>query len=387
MTISNALIEGNIFTYGTATPDGTAVTSYTYDSLLFTTADCKIVNNNFSGIAGSTSKVMVNLNNCTCNISGNMFVRDTNTILAYITSTGSKDQVIVDNIFDSFTVDGTVENLVTGITDSSIYEENKNQTGYLVLSLLDGQMAAGANAFASETTANTVGVNNPGGTIYDAKANGFVITKFATGDSVLDLITPTGNGGSSYIFYEDTVSGGVPAAGPRTFSKIFNLNKDLPRNVNVIEAKIGTWKDTGLPFDTSSVANNQFILKLISYNDTLTSNSVNGILDVKSNIDAFDGLDLSERYTYMAYLQIGTASGPTTTIDVPNNVTYTAQVVPEASLIAATQYISVAPTNGLYCNVSTRRISIVYELFFRRGAGASGTIDVYNSPIRIKYRW
>lgn len=135
--ISNAIINGNSFNQGILTADGVTPTIYTYNTLVFTSGDCKITDNNFSG----ASNVMLSLTGSgSSNIVGNYFTRGANNITAYINNTASTDHIIVDNVFDSTTIDGSSEILAVGLTNETIYRENKNQIGYAIINF--AEMAA-----------------------------------------------------------------------------------------------------------------------------------------------------------------------------------------------------------------------------------------------------
>lgn len=200
-TITNILIEGNTFDFGSSTVDETTTTSYSYTTCLNITADVNLVNNYISGIVTGASNIM-SINSGYGNISGNTFVRGSNTIGAYITATGSIDQTIKDNIFDSPTVDGTTETLVTGLTGGSFYGQNKNQTGYV--------------AVPFDTDSQP----------YD----------FTTNERLMQ------NGTSDYVAANYNLTQIVNSGTPNVaydYTMVKNLTSHLPKNVNVLGTKVG----------------------------------------------------------------------------------------------------------------------------------------------------
>jgi hypothetical protein len=140
--ISNIIIEGNTFDYGNFpinTGLATVPTNYGYDNCIVISGDAQINNNYFSGALSGSTQVAVAFEyanyGASCNINNNTFVRGATVITAYIdVSTVTYDQVIVDNIFDSPTVDGFNQTLVLLPPVASatgpfvLYERNKNQT-------------------------------------------------------------------------------------------------------------------------------------------------------------------------------------------------------------------------------------------------------------------
>lgn len=159
-TLTNVIIEDNTFDYNTLSPDGTLITvgtTYGYTNCILISADAKISGNHFSGALSASSQVVVT-GAGSCNITENTFVRGATPVVYYIdVSAATNDQVIVDNIFDNPTIDGTSENLVnlpvlsTSIPTPTItFHHNKNQTGYLPIQkfpyLMEKSAPPGPNA-------------------------------------------------------------------------------------------------------------------------------------------------------------------------------------------------------------------------------------------------
>jgi hypothetical protein len=128
--LGQIIIENNTFNYGAFTPDGglvSSTTTYKYDWCIFSAGDFIITNNYLSGINTGGTNIQIN---GSAIITDNMFIRGATVVASYINA-NTHDSIIVNNIFDSFTVDGSNENLVTGLTPTSTYYANKNQTGYM----------------------------------------------------------------------------------------------------------------------------------------------------------------------------------------------------------------------------------------------------------------
>ena len=159
-TLSDCLIQGNSIDIGFSTSNGTSTTSYTYPQVLQTNADCKILANNFSGMISDTSPTgtMIILLGCTCDIEQNHFIRGSNSILAYIKNISTNDHIIVENIFDSSTVDGASEILAIGLTSGTIFSRNKNQTKYALVSLFaeEKQWDTASYPFINSSTAASI---------------------------------------------------------------------------------------------------------------------------------------------------------------------------------------------------------------------------------------
>ncbi len=145
-TFSDVLIEGNTIGVGAGQSSGTPVyfgygasASLQDGYIIYTNADCRISNNYISGAVTQANTFMLGLSSCSCQVRGNTFVRESASITAYIISSGVNDQIITDNIFDGYTVDGStsqdVSPLAVGLTSASRYANNKNQVGYAIIPL------------------------------------------------------------------------------------------------------------------------------------------------------------------------------------------------------------------------------------------------------------
>lgn len=275
---SNILIEGNTFDIGYSTLDETTINTYNYTACLNISGDANIINNFISGISSSASNNILTINNGSCNISGNTFIRGSNTVNAYIVTTGTLDQSITQNIFDSSTVNGSDLILVKGLTKKSIYTINKNQTSYKSIELLDGDQGYwDANLFGYVFFNPFPISGNTNVT------NSFIVTK-----------APITSDGYSYpnqhtllyIGLEASINVGQPIG----WNTTIDLTAALPDNVQIISIKNGVSNTTGGTNITTGSSPND---SLNSINMTVTSYPVisdnfttgtSSILDTKANL-------------------------------------------------------------------------------------------------------
>ncbi len=245
-TFSNIKITNNSIKVGRGTP-----TTYSYSNSIFlngnSTSTFNITGNDFSGTEASGN--MMRITNSSANISNNQFRRGTTSLNSYISCTGTFDQNIVDNFFDGYTVNGSVEDLVIGLTSTSVYTRNKNQIEYIPIYLTDKYIQL------------TNGVND-------------VITT-ATGNAVIrDL--------SSYIRYEVTVNASIN----NLFIRL-NLNDILPKGITLQQCKVGLFAINlgGAELGNSSPSDNDWRGFLISYPVSKQNYNAgtNSILDSENN--------------------------------------------------------------------------------------------------------
>lgn len=205
-SLANIVIRNNTIDQGRFS-DGTTPVAYNYDYSAWIFGSSNITGNSFLSSVASTD--MLNIDTCSCNITHNKFVRGSTSINSYIRSYGANDQSITNNLFDSTTINGSSLTLVTGITATSIYTRNKNQTGYLYVPIFD---------------------NSPGITgIIDA-FNQTTLNDYTLGQSKF------GGLGSQLIF---------KSGASVSFSKNFNIGSLLDRGVKIKEIKLGTFISTG----------------------------------------------------------------------------------------------------------------------------------------------
>lgn len=351
-TLSNVLIQGNTIDSGTSSSG-----SFAYTSLLYTYADCRVFNNYFSGIQNSTSiAIMCILNNCSCNIQGNTFVRGSNSIKYYIDAVGTTDQIITGNIFDGYTVDGISTVLTHNLTSNSLYTANKNQVGYSVIPLgtnkvsmftYNGTLLAGAVFSTSDvppTTSTDYGITS--GDDFDP----FVLR-----------------------LYDDTVS-----PGSRVFYMSVDITKSIPVGAKIIDAKISVYNPSGIALDTSTT--NQFNMFLISGLNHTSS------IDIKT----YDSAGISSiMFGYVSQAQLNITSGN----EANMRSTYQVLEIPTLNFTgnAASTGNAAAPISNT--NISTNYVSgneynIAANLQFYYKASSQGTVGtplIIISPLIVTY--
>jgi hypothetical protein len=180
----------------------------------------------------------------------------------------------------------------------------------------------------------------------------------------------------------------------RNMSFTIPLDAQLPSGVKILDVKMGVWavrsSGTGPDFDVTSnggTDNNAITLSLVRYNDNLTSNSVapNGICDVMANITpeiitankgyAIDAsINNSETFTLMVY-------------STPGGVPGSYIIVTPAQIEAATQYLEITPTPGVYTTGANYRVAVQVDVNYLRTTAAGGYLLIYFSPIRVQYSW
>ena len=264
---SDVLIEGNTIGVGAGTSSGTPVyfgygasASLQDGYIIFTNADCRIVNNYVSGAITDANTFMMGLRSCSCHVQGNTFVREAAAITAYIINAGPDDHTIVDNIFDGYTVDGStsqeVSPLVVGLSANSRYTNNKNQMAWAIIPL-------GTNKTAINKASN--GSFTPFGI--------YATTFYNTVDTTLG----SSAGVASGAFWDDYVlelfdSTASPAQ--RTFTLGVDISANVPHGAKIIDAKYSVYNPSSVPLNTSGT--NQFNLALSAGRNHLQS------IDVKT---------------------------------------------------------------------------------------------------------
>lgn len=356
-TFSNIIIEGNTIDAGYG--------SITYSNLLFTNADCRIFGNYFSGIESNTvATYMLLIGEDSCNIQGNTFVRGANLITSYIRNVGINDHIIVGNIFDGYTVDGsTIQGtgagqlpLVSGITANTLYTNNKNQVGYAIipLSVHNPTLFALGTPPSTEKAVTTV-LNWAGPNVITSNA---YVTSGVHGDAMVTKI------------FDDSASPG------HTFILTTTLSGLVPIGAKIIDAKVAIYNPSGATITLSSA-------------DFMT-------------------LTLNKSYTATNSLNIATFPSTSTsnwTIAYSSSTTFTCttgtELYPTAMVleIPTLNYNGTIINNGSSSGVSNDNISTNYvvdgnstllanlDIFFTASAPSSSTTTplLLISPIIITY--
>jgi len=242
-SVRNVKIRNNTIDLGFSST-GSAVANYTYDSNMSLGADAIINENTFSGTIGNAlgATNLTSISSGSSIITNNNFIRGTgSSITSYIAITSTTDQIIKDNIFDQSTTNGTVENLVSGLSARSIYQSNKNQISYATIAISSG-------LFTSDTTAGDIAND----------ASGSITAQF-----------------SHLSVYINTLVA-------RTFYTTLNLNNALPQAVRILSTKAGIYN---INIGSAALTSGSYSLTL-QVQDVVTANYVTGtnsILDSKNN--------------------------------------------------------------------------------------------------------
>jgi hypothetical protein len=357
-TLSNVIIKNNIVSNGAQTPDGSnsALTTLTYNTILSSSADCEIFGNTFSGIVASGNMLSLSGSH---KISQNNFIRAATTINSYINYTGSNDCMIVDNFFDGYTVDGTSENLVLGLTANSIYERNKNQTGFT---------SVGINPYLKQTTnydpynANTL-------------TNKVVSDTFDDSTFIAGLETTT--------FMNFSLSATTIGANAK-----LDLNTILPTNVKILFTIFGFYVQAPNFINTSSTST--FSMHMIAglSSNTLFASPTGSLADAHYQLvtSGGDGVNFTSQ---LSATPLTIASGPNLTTFEANTQYLKIDVLNSGK---DTYYITDKNTPiwlniiFLVASAASANATPIYD-----GHGVFGAIYVpttlISSPLVIKYRW
>lgn len=225
------------------------------------------------------------------NFNNNTLIRNGLLVAAYVEAANNNAVNLVkitDNIFDSTTVDGISNtNVGLNIPPTWTFCHNKNQTFYIELPLLDYALVGSANGAAPPEGGGTSNLSGPITPFYGnfvGDSNNMVIGKgFGTPTSTI-INGPTFVNGQ-YTVVQDFV--GATTGETRGFSIDIPLDRLLPDNTRIINAKMGALMFgsgvSQLDYTAPIGTYNGVTLAIMTYNNIQTSNSSNGILDVKAN--------------------------------------------------------------------------------------------------------
>jgi hypothetical protein len=295
--LASIKINNNSIDIGRAS-DGTTPVSYTYDSCALLGGDAIVTGNTIAGcVGGSSSAVLLRIASASCNIRNNNFIRGAGSpIAAFIVVTGSNDQIISDNIFDQPTIDGSSDVLVTGLSATSTYKENKNQTIYIPITLTDKIVANIDSADAANYLSD------------------------ATGKSVGSYITEAVN-------YKTNVEQIVLTTAGTSLHMNIDLNSALPKNISLLSLKLGiTAKTSGAGVFSGGDSQNNIYINLKSKNVGLNSTSYSSPTGTVLQANTLTALD-------------ETSFHPNPYYAIQTNI---------ATLLAGTVYITATPTNANY---------------------------------------
>jgi hypothetical protein len=318
------LISGNNFSKSTSlNSDLSTYTEYYFAaSPMITRVSANIVNNTIRGM-NSGSNPLADIGGTNHLISNNFFYRDGYTVFSYIVPTGNS--IIVDNFFDSTTIDGSSEDLVYTITPTTlVYERNKNQTAYAVIPLYDSKMTADGYLFYSPDSDYAL---SPG------------------------LMTASKKPNFSISVYD--------ASGHNT-KWCIELSSRLPMYVQILQIKSGIFADAGSGVPDVLVGSN-FYTMIAQSTDINTANfsaGTNSIIDPAST-------------------QTVTAA-QSNVIDLNS----AGALIP---LRLASSFLTInTSSNSSFLNSRNKLIelSVLFDISL-----ASGTQTFLLSPVVVKYRW
>jgi hypothetical protein len=338
-TMSNTLIDGNVFTDGYSSANGTTVVHSQYSYLLLNSTDAKITNNTFSGQASNVLNDMVELQNCSTMISNNKFLRFNSTVKSFINNTSSTaDQIIKDNLFDNLTCDSSTDyEIVKGLNTTSIYNSNKNQSSYALFMMED----QGISGVSSEpwywTTTNNFSTQ---------------ITQYF-GTSEINSV---------YVLNGVILTAGNNAGLNRNLNLYVNLSKSLPKNVKILESLIGfRFNQIGANLkidEASTISTNLY--------KTLASRLINNPFSTPANTLA--------RIHSGVINNLESPSTSSVVISGPDYETTT------------TKYIAADYSALNYITGETQDIIINFNYDFKTEASSAASVYLL-SPLLIKYQW
>lgn len=319
---------------------------------------CKGVEETTLGGSATPAVLVAGLTNI---ITDNKIYRENKSISAYVQFASADLPVwdgsdsfgtIVGNFFDSpfisnsSLVDVTI-NLPSTVINHWIFERNKNQTGYSVISIGNQTTFEGSawgpntNDSAYDTFISTMGSNS-------------IIQNLSAAVKIRDNETAT----------------------IRSWGFRREIESYLPTNVRIIQVKAGLkpWDTTLLSFSLNPLFNNFFTLNLVKQNWNINT----GLIDY-TNTDLFTTVtsaDTSISSNTLATVTVGqvNAVGNSNIPILSNLESYVNPITP-----AAAQDISYNYVTG-----RGQGISLAGGFFWSR---TSPTMDITISAIQIKYRW
>jgi hypothetical protein len=330
ITIRNNIIDQGRFS------DGTNPITYNYDNHAWIHGSSLIEGNTFVGPKASSD--MLNLDTCSCLVKNNKFIRGSTAIGSYIRNYGSVEQTITDNIFDSPTIDGTVQTLALNLVDTSIYERNRNQTKNIAILPSAGEYRAWNYSRSWSSTSNYSAAVLTGG----AGDGGFRYTAISHIDS-------------------DTVT-----VGPQRYVEYFvNLSNYVPKGAQIVEHLIGMKIGT-LGTNIDATATSSMVVRI---SETLSSTPINGSFSSPSTTFA---------------LIPGTQS---TGGDNLNTVTTTTTSITSGNYNTTTNWYN---SNTYYSSSYINNESVNIIAAIKYAFTTTSTTDLSSvlwSPLLIKYRW
>ncbi len=346
-------VYGNLISYSGAD------SSYTYaGTVINVLINCNIYDNRIIVISSSAG-TGINVGGYYNNIYDNQIIRFSGTFSAYIKFShptvlpSSSTGIVINNFFNSSTVDGSNEVLDGGTIPSTwMYEKNKNQIKIMSFGLMEGIASFDA----------TSAITPPA---YFTGTGGLVIKPVsATGYS----FPPATDSIGSVLSISDT---SLTSTNVRSFSKSISLSGRLPSDVTVLSAKIGIFVESGSLFDSTEAGVGSVfdlsIVKELATTSATYATGVGSILDVKNS-------------------PTGVATGPTTSI--VSGQLFVNSDLKDANIKTDTQYVEAPitpPASGFYTD-KNQNISVVFNAVFTNEE-ATNPLLFKISPIVVKYKF
>lgn len=227
-SLANIIIKDNILDQGRSS-DGTTPVTYNYSYHAWVQGSAIIDSNVFSAPAASSD--MLYLDECSCIITKNKFIRNGTSISSYIRNTGAYDHVITHNIFDESTIDGSDDVIIKSLSNKSVCHSNKNQTIYVPVVWFDSIVDIPSSA--TDTILGLGGIANPN---VQRQNNYINITRTSTANSSLVADIPLGQSipeGATLLECKIGLASainGVTFTGDNTFSLILIGQETLSAN-------------------------------------------------------------------------------------------------------------------------------------------------------------
>ena len=390
---SESIISGNILENRTYLNPGPSFSSYQYVAGIKCESSANIFGNTIVNIINAANPMILLGGTSTggpiIKCHNNVLNRNGSTVSAYVQAMNGNainSVSITSNVFDDPTIDGS--STATGLNIPALwaFHSNVNQTAYLSISASDYTNYVGVatvGGVSYKTNSNTSGGARPADVIYDDTTNHFRVTRLVP---YISFLPPPGFGpGAQYMSVSDYDCTGSPGSiGERNYSFTIPLDYSLPMGVKIISVTMGIFLQLNVAtLDIGAGVNNQYTLSLIPFNPTATSNSANGVADVKNNLSFLGGVsDNSENIG--AILQSSFFVGGSTTANER-------QV---ADLTGSTQYMNITSTQistqqAAYTVDGKHRIAATFDLNYLRSGGTTNAhfVNWYLSPIVVQYRW
>lgn len=289
-----SLIRGNTISQGNFLNSAGSPTVYYYDAGIVTYNHANILANQVvGGVVNNGPLIWIwgeatAANGPTVNVQQNMLDRGGITITGYVAAaqnTATNNVTITNNIFDSTTIDGSSTNVGLAIPQNWTFAYNTNQTFYVEIGLLDNTPAI-ANTGGIGPSNTTSEPAAPNTIYYSAESGAYTVGKggFLSGPNI--------PGSSQYTVFTDSASGSE--SDTRTFTVDIPVDRFLPPSVRIVNAQLGafaTGVGTQLDFTSPTGTYNAISVTMLQYNNILTSNSAQGVLDVANNYTS--GIDYS----------------------------------------------------------------------------------------------